>query len=794
MYWFGKTSRDWKQESWDELKANRLAFSLTPVQDIIDLLDAFSRSFVPDDELVVALQNESGFSLEETKKTLGLLPGLLRKESLEKRLRAELGTLSVLDGFVKLQNQSALVKASPLGVILHVTAGNVFLSSIDSLLMGLLTKNLSIMKVSSQNKIFPQCFAERLRDFDEKSIVADKFAVLHWKGGDTATEDFIKNKVNAIVAWGGEEMIESYRQGLSPKVKFLDFGPKISLQVLSKNGLDRADLSNVAQKIVDDVTPWNQGACASPQNLYLQTGSDEKDLLEELDRAFSQAQARAPISDDEATEILKETYRGYYSMLMGEGAVRVGAGHLLHLEDNKFIKPSPLNRSLIIKRFTDEKDLYTHLEPFSYFLQSCSYLLGEEEKNSYLQALSLTGLKRFAPLGTITWGMDGAPHDGRFVMRELVEFIGDERRSVDYGVRPERLQDSRDIKTFFKNSEHPQGYVFSSGGTTGEPKFVHFSYEEFDFSSELLAQNFRAQGIRAGMTVANLFVAGNLWSSFMAVEKALAKIGAIQLPIGGLSSQENTAMYLARFKPDVVMGIPSLIISLAEFMQEKSMDLVVPQVFYAGEALSGLRQSYLERVWKTMHFGSAGYASVDAGVIGYQCLGCGPGEHHVFSDFVHLDIVEDEGIVTSSYRDTMPIKNYRTGDKMKWIEACSCGSKDPRFKLLGRIDNTIQVWSCRLNVDDVEKALGQFDVRTFQLIISESREANLTREKLNLLVETHKPLEREAVLEAIYENSRDVRDSLSLENFMKDLSIEEVDLIERNQRTGKISVVKDLRH
>src|SRR5690606_34499054 len=134
--------------------------------------------------------------------------------------------------------------------------------------------------------------------------------------------------------------------------------------------------------------------------------------------------------------------------------------------------------------------------------------------------------------------------------------------------------------------------------------------------------------------------------------------------------------------------------------------------------------------WKTKSFGSAGYASVDAGVIGYQCPDCGPGEHHLFSDIVEMKIISDEAVVTSIARNTMPVINYRTGDKVEWISDCSCGRADKRFKLLGRIDNVIQIWSCRMLTNDVENSLSDFGIMTFQMKISEIKEEELVNEKL----------------------------------------------------------------
>jgi len=152
--------------------------------------------------------------------------------------------------------------------------------------MGFLTKNLSILKVSSSNTFFPLYFAEQLLLFDKNKILSDKFAVLHWKGGDQETEEFFKEKVDTIMAWGGEEMIRSYQKNLPHHVKLLDFGPKISLQLISKAAIEISNLDKVAEAIVRDIIPWDQGACASPQNLYVQEGVDTDSLLEAINRAF----------------------------------------------------------------------------------------------------------------------------------------------------------------------------------------------------------------------------------------------------------------------------------------------------------------------------------------------------------------------------------------------------------------------------------------------------------------------------------------------------------------------------
>lgn len=235
----------------------------------------------------------------------------------------------------------------------------------------------------------------------------------------------------------------------------------------------------------------------------------------------------------------------------------------------------------------------------------------------------------------------------------------------------------------------------------------------------------------------------------------------------------------------------------AEYAQDQGVNLEIPMVFYAGEAMSETRMEFLKSIWGTKYFGSAGYASVDAGMIAYQCSFSKPGEHHLFKDLVQMQIIDEEAVISSLYRTSMPIKNYRTGDKVQWIEDCKCGSSDPRFLLLGRLDNTLNIWSCRILLEDIDKSIRETSlaIKTFQVILSEDRSSQKASEKMQLVIEGPLEIDREILMLNIYKNSRDLRDTLSFDKFQSSFSIMPVEngMIKRNARTGKISQVLDLR-
>lgn len=800
VYWFGRfldssVNSSFIKENWQDCEEKQSAFDKITIDETLSLLSDLKQAWGIDGAwynkaLKVLSVDENP---EEIKKLLSHIPSICDPELWRKKLLAEFGDLTLLDKFIRRPEYSGFVKASSLGTILHVTAGNVFLSSIESLITGLLTKNTSIIKLSQQNLVFPFLFAESLSSIDKKNIVADKFALLSWKGGSPDIEDTLKNLVQGIVAWGGEEMVLSYRKNLPLHVKFIDYGPKISLQILSVARFSNDE--TVAEKIVQDVISYNQQACASPQNLFVEEGLDVRALMNTLELAFKNASKRSSISSDESVEILKEKYRALFSLSEKKGDIREGEDFLLHYETTPYLRPSPLNRTLIIKPFKNISDLSYQLGPFRFYLQSCGLGVQKEERSDYTASLARLGMRRFTHLGEMMDIVHGGPHDGKYSLRELVNFVADEANEIN-SVSEAVLHDAYSIREVFETTLHPPGYIFASGGTTGKPKYVHFSHHEFDRTTGLIADDYRFQGARSGMVAANLFMAGNLWSSFLATESAFKKIGLIQLPIGAQCSIDNILMYLDKFKPQIIAGIPSTLSAIAEACEERNIDLQVDYIFYAGESLTEGRKSFLQKVWNCKRIGSAGYASVDAGVIGYQCAFSETGVHHVFSQEIKLEIVNDEAVVTSKIRDSLPIVRYRTGDSVRWVEGkCLCGSDEPRFKLMGRIDQQIQVWSTRFTIEELDRFINRVKLsfNDYQLVVDEYQKIEIIKWYLSGC--DLGPEELNHLKKGLYLSLIDVKDTISFETFDRYFIILNIDdgLFVRNSRTGKLSRIVDRR-
>ncbi len=810
-------------------------FYQTKIDDIIAVLDQVGRLWKRDStywkRAFEIAKRELSFSEAMIAESLNVIPEICCARNVRARLMSDFSDLKKLDCFAVSRTFLGRERVMPLGVLYHVSAGNVFLGAVDSLIMGFLTKNISIVKLSSKNVSFPVLFSESLVEADERGVLSRSFALLDFRRGESQFETLLKSRVHGIIAWGGEEMILNYKKDLPLGVRFIEYGPKISFQVVNNQAVQTFGFRDIAKSVARDVCMWDQAACASPQNLFIEYGVDKQCLMKELELAFSEfALPRGRLNDDEYVEVAKERARGQYDRVMNGGLVSEGADWLIHYDSKPGLRPSPLNRTLIVKDFRSLDDLIDQVSPFKRYLQSCGYLcvLSDDEIEHFLTRLAGVGVMRFARLGHVMEAPIGAPHDGRMTLVELTKLVPEEQDHTPLGLINDAIlhvsyyrkaKDSKPVASLdemplsmgkdfevtnmnqlgeFCHEKRSGGYVFSSGGTTGAPKFTCYSHDEFDRVASMLAVGFKAQGIHERSVVANMFVAGNMWSSFIAVDHALAKIGATVLPIGGLADKDLALDYLAKFRPDAVIGLPTQIVELATHSANKGVTIQIPQVFYAGEHLSLVARSHINRIFHTEYFGSAGYASVDAGPIGYQCKYLDHGVHHLFDHDVHMEIIDGEGVVTSLVKRYMPVIRLRTGDLISWSDAdtpCRCGSMAPTFLLRGRANSQINVWGCRVFVEEFERSLLDVGVRfgLMQIVVSQIDNG---QDLVTVKLEGHAAdVEADQLRDRFFEICKDLKATHSRAWLNERLCFEAVSegQIERVARTGKVRSVLDLR-
>jgi phenylacetate-CoA ligase len=204
------------------------------------------------------------FSHEMVEAGLDAICENLKYESIIKRLKIDLDDIGYIDDFTYNSEFNGFIKAVPQGLLSHISAGNVFVGAIDTLVQGIITKNINILKMSSFDPVFPLLFAQLLIECDPEAIVYPYFALVPFKGGDNQIESIIKLESDVVIVYGGKEAVEAYRNNRGLFTKDVEFGPKYSCMYIDQKELQNHDIDQIAYNAARDFTMWEQSHVRRP--------------------------------------------------------------------------------------------------------------------------------------------------------------------------------------------------------------------------------------------------------------------------------------------------------------------------------------------------------------------------------------------------------------------------------------------------------------------------------------------------------------------------------------------------
>jgi len=807
------------------------------------------------------LKENISFSEPMIKETLDIIPHLLNKNELSKRMNLEMFFPYALDNPMERHGYDGLLRAFPRGVVLHIGAGNVFLGILDSLIIGMLTKNINIVKLSSSGSNFLNIFAMALKEVDENKILSNSFAILNWGGGNKELEEKILKYSDSVFVWGGEEAVSAYKKMAPINVKVEGFGPKTSFGIIFESAIKNEGIDNIALKVAKDCGMWDQSACSNMHTLYFILPKKKQKLIIEsffksAKKAFTEFQQKLPqgkLTDDEKVEITKARELAKVDKVLDK-ALYISSFPDTHWtiiwEKEPFYRISPLNRVIYIKTVENILEIKKELYPFKGYLQTVGIAGNIIEKKEVLHNFFDLNIARVVTLGNMLEGKTGSPHDGVFPMMNLVNWVAVEEKPKQIDRLIEIVKFAREKSQFYKEhySKSPQvlnigdfrklpflekkdvlentppeseklltskakkGIYFASGGSTGQPKYVFYDQHEYEHTCRMLAYAYESAGLNENDIIANLFIAGNLWSSWLSVEKAIAYTKAISVPTGSNLPIENIAKYIKDFKVNSLIGLPSFLIKLAQYFEENNIKLPIKTIFYGGEYVGDEMINFFKKVFPGVNVKSAGYATADAGVIGFQCEKLSKGLHHLFAYSQYIEFIDPETgknvkdgeigelVVTSLNKKHMPIIRYKVGDLGRWIlKQCECGRKEPIFEIIGRCDDRIHAGGAHIFVNDIQNAIGKIPELSFnfQVIVSKIG----IKDNIKILVEVKKNEfinKKDNIVkdlyDELYKHCEDLKESVK----MKWLDPPEIEIllpntIERIKRTGKIKRVIDKR-
>lgn len=270
---------------------------------------------------------------------------------------------------------------------------------------------------------------------------------------------------------------------------------------------------------------------------------------------------------------------------------------------------------------------------------------------------------------------------------------------------------------------HQDGIVFKTGGTTGAPRISQYTREEWRAMCRRFGDGLPAAGLLPGDRVANLFYAGELYSSFVFTLNLLqeAEVPTVQLPIGGAAAPDYTVAALRDLSATVLAAPPTSLCRLArEVLATEGPLPGIRLVLFSGEAFYGDQLALLSRAFPQAEVRSIGYASVDAGILAGPVAGEQDSRvHQVFTEDKVVELldpetgkpIEEEGrpglvVATDLVRRLMPIVRYPVGDLAEWVDfPCR------RFRLLGRSAEGARVGPVTVYLEDLRGIVAEADAR-----------------------------------------------------------------------------------
>lgn len=319
--------------------------------------------------------------------------------------------------------------------------------------------------------------------------------------------------------------------------------------------------------------------------------------------------------------------------------------------------------------------------------------------------------------------------------------------------------------------------ICQTSGTTGEP--VTFWQTENDL--QRLARNEQLAFAAAGITSSDRVLIGaaldRVFMAGLAYFLGLREIGATVIRAGS-GQPALLAELIQKQRPNVLVGVPSMLLALARRFQASGVDaasLGIDKLICIGEPVRnfdltlGPLGEALKESWRAQVLGT--YASTEMATAFADCtVGCGG---HLLPELILAEIVDDHGmpvpagdagevVVTPFGIEGTPLLRYRTGDIASLhTEPCSCGRQTPRLgPILGRRSQMLKFRGTTLFPAAISSALQgieavqghyieveqEFDLSDRIRVVVGSNDTSLTVEQLTELIAAKTRVKPEVVL------------------------------------------------
>lgn len=247
----------------------------------------------------------------------------------------------------------------------------------------------------------------------------------------------------------------------------------------------------------------------------------------------------------------------------------------------------------------------------------------------------------------------------------------------------------------------------TTSGTTGSPVTIALTENDLQRLAYNEEQSFITAGCRSGDVFQLMLTLDRQFMAGMAYYSGIRKLGGGAVRVGAVSPQTQWE-YILRFKPDVIVAVPSFIVKLLDYAVQHHIDfqhcsitkaICIGEPVRQGDLSPNTLAKRIAAQWNIQLYST--YASTEMQTAFTECeYGCGG---HLRPELLLVEILDENGqvlpagepgevTITTLGVEGMPLLRYRTGDICSaYEEPCACGRNTLRLSpVTGRKNQMIK--------------------------------------------------------------------------------------------------------
>lgn len=360
------------------------------------------------DDILESLFEQGLFSKVQFEEAVNIF----EKKNLTAKYDTELGVL--------IQNIDHISGRSvePLGILFHIAAGNAEGLPFFSVIEGLMSGNVNILKLPSADDGISIMLLHELVQICP--YLASYVCVVDVPSTDMVIMKRLADMADAVVVWGGDEAVKAVRTMVDVKTQVISWGHKLSFAYATREATDEE-----LRQLAEHICVTRQVLCNSCQGIFVDTEDEQTvtdmamrflRILEEVSRDYPKESigVRGKVSISLYNEEL-ESYDTGKKVLRGNGvSVIVSMDNTLELSymfKNCWVKPLP--RTHIIKVLKGNKG----------HLQTVGLLCGERKRKELADLFTKTGVTHITRADGMSRAPIGMAHDGEYPLRRYTKIV-----------------------------------------------------------------------------------------------------------------------------------------------------------------------------------------------------------------------------------------------------------------------------------------------------------------------------------------------------------------------------------